>query len=852
MNKIFSTYHLSIFIFSFLLFSQYSFSQEVIRVIEFDSPDEIDTFGPTGMEGECDDNQGVFGIENGAFVIREKEGGCCNLPSQVGNNFNLGIIGPIFFNQSYCNVTVTMEISAVGDMEDCIGLGLCPNDVSGPDELQIFAELNDGNQLISSYCGNNSTGPDVLEFPSVDVGSVLLFNITGGTQEQGEEYRIESITIEGTPKSLVSSEISSNIPDNRFCEATDVLVLNAIPADGVDYDWVGPQGELPSSSSSVALNDPVAPMDAGTYTVTITEAGGCTSTAEIEIEVISIDQKDVENRFPFISNTYCTNAPDLALPNAAAPDFTRTGTWNVSDPLVFSQYEDSALLVFTYDDNATPPDTMYLMIDTLPSVGNNLTQTDICARSDDPFLNLVELFDLNLDNISSVIAFGSGRNKNELLNLEVTGIPPGADVISITSVRNGNCGEETYNIPVMFELIEVGRDNMITLCELEAQIDFPNFSGALGLSNNANGEWRDVNSTGVDLSSPSGVDVSFLETGSYDFEYIVNEMTICGSTIEDTALLRLEIVPDLSLNVTTTNIELTCDNVDGQIDFDFEFPGTNYMLDLLVSDQDGNTEILGPYESIEEEHFINVSATDGVNRIEGNTLLLNSALSDTYTISVDSYDAQFQNMCPIEPPTGAVTLTFDNLVSLNIDTTLCEGQTFVLDEVEYTSSTTDQIFISGANGCDTMYLLNLFFEEERMISIDTMICGDIFTFRGVDYDEPLAELPISTNSVDGCDTTFLLSLQFSPVITSVIDTFICAGNVFSFKGVDYLFEENDLEINVPATDGGCDTTFFLTLSIEQENTFQAEVDPCIGEGSFRGVQISSDTTIIVSRFRWRM
>jgi len=788
-NRKFS-YYIVFLVFSFA--SQLP-AQVTIDVIEFNG--DIDVSVPSPNIGECDNTQGVFGIENEAFVIREKEGSqCCPFNNLTGNNLSIGTIGPYIFTEAYCDVTILLNTSANGSLEECVGIGACVSAFSGADEMEVQITLDGSTFPIGSYCGSNVSSVFSQTFDNVGIGTAVFFTVTGGTQDEDEEYRIESIEIEGTPKSLVPAEISSNGENNRFCESTDVLVLNAIPADGVDYDWVGPNGVLTSSSSSFAFPDPVTPEDAGLYTLTITESGGCTSTAEINIEVIGIAQKDVESRFPFITNTFCTDSDDQTLPIAASPDFTRTGTWNVNDPLEFSNLKDSTLLVFTYDDNATDPDSMYLRIDTLPSVGTNLVQMDICARSDDPFVNLVELFDLNLDNISTVLAFGSGRNRNELFNIDVSGIPPGGDVINFTAIPNGSCSEQSYIVPIMFELIEVGQSNVLSYCEEEAQLDFPDFISALGLSNNATGLWRDVNNSGIDLTSPSGVDISTLETGIYDYQYIVNEVSICGEQVNDTALLRLIIQPDLKLDIETQSLEITCDNLDLEVDLDFAFPTTNYLVTLAISDQDDNITILDPFESIEESHFINVSSTSGINRIEENTLFLNPFVSNTYTVNVVSYDASIESMCPIELPTGEIIITFDTQIS---------------------------------------------------IPIDTMICGgDVFEFKGTIYPDPLAEFPVVISDNLGCDTTFLLSVQFSPDLIFTIDTSICEGDVFSFKGTDYVFEEIDLPITVSELDAGCDTTYILNLEIEETIVLQDEVDPCIGEGVFRGITVTSDTLIV--------
>ncbi|MEE9373494.1 MAG: gliding motility-associated C-terminal domain-containing protein, partial [Saprospiraceae bacterium] len=646
-------------------------------------------------------------------------------------------------------------------------------------------------------CGENVSGSSSYTIENVKLGFVPEFQVTGGAPSENSTYFFDNIRIEGFPKSIQDANIiSSTGNNNKLCEGQDVLILLASPISAENlYNWEGPQGPIGEISSTYSPSNLVSPLDNGEYFVTVTEASGCTSKASINIEVIGADQKAVEARFPFIANRYCENTVDLELQNAAAPNFIRTGTWNINEPLDFSLYSDSTLLIFTYDDGASPPDSMYLRIDTIPSIGNNFVMMDVCVKSDRPFLNLVELFDLNLENIATVFAFGGGRSIGELSRIDVSNITmPGQEIITITSISNGDCDEETFSVIIDFELIEVGIDKIIDLCEDDLFLIFPNFQDSLSLTSNANGVWRDVNNTGLDLTSPTGVDISTLTIGTFDFEYIVSETSICGNPIIDTALLRINVQPDLALNIPTQTIQITCDNLEGQILLDFAFPETNYTITLEATDDQGNVILLGELETIEESHFVNVSATDEVSSLINDTIFLNPQLSSSYTILVSSFTSVNANMCSAFEVTGATMITFDNVLNISIDTSLCDGEVLDFKGIQYTFDATEQILVSGENGCDTMFMLTVIFEPTSIISVDALICqGDFFSFRGVDYTNAVDDLAILSN-----------------------------------QGV------------------GCDTTFLLTIDIETSLELQTEVDPCINNGSFRGVMVTADTVFILT------
>ncbi|MFT4568168.1 MAG: hypothetical protein ACI9FN_003137, partial [Saprospiraceae bacterium] len=184
--------------------------------IDFDNSDQGLVTVLTG-NGDCDANPGIFGIMDGAFVINDMEGATCcsNSPSQ-GINDNRALIGPVIALSTYCDVTITIDVSlSATDFESCLSRDISPIGCTafiptfdpGGDGFQLETMYNGVSILNSGYCGQQDNGIFTANIGEVNIGDVFTFLITGGTQDEEEVYSINSIEFRGRQRSFFAANI---------------------------------------------------------------------------------------------------------------------------------------------------------------------------------------------------------------------------------------------------------------------------------------------------------------------------------------------------------------------------------------------------------------------------------------------------------------------------------------------------------------------------------------------------------------------------------------------------------------------------------------------------------------------
>ncbi|MEP6793396.1 MAG: gliding motility-associated C-terminal domain-containing protein [Saprospiraceae bacterium] len=130
-----------------------------------------------------------------------------------------------------------------------------------------------------------------------------------------------------------------------------------------------------------------------------------------------------------------------------------------------------------------------------------------------------------------------------------------------------------------------------------------------------------------------------------------------------------------------------------------------------------------------------------------------------------------------------VNLSFSNVVTYNLDETLCPGDSIVNNGTTYnaTHPTGTEAFIGGSYlGCDSLVNINLSFFAPDVFVIDSLLQeGQSVTVNGAVYDElnPTGIEIISGGSVFGCDSTIMINLTFEQVITIINEIYV--PSVFS-------------------------------------------------------------------------
>ncbi len=168
-------------------------------------------------------------------------------------------------------------------------LSYCPEN-SVAVSYSIGGVFNCGNEFTAQL--SNASG----SFASpVNIGSIVSFYsgtinaIIPANTPNGTGYRIRIISTNpvasginvGSSISILSAPVVSIGSNSPVCAST---VLNLTSGGGINYNWTGPNGFISSDQNPVIAN--VTDLDAGTYTVNVSIANGCSSSSSVEVSII--------------------------------------------------------------------------------------------------------------------------------------------------------------------------------------------------------------------------------------------------------------------------------------------------------------------------------------------------------------------------------------------------------------------------------------------------------------------------------------------------------------------------------------------------------------------------------------
>ncbi|MEZ4933893.1 MAG: hypothetical protein R2788_17440 [Saprospiraceae bacterium] len=175
--------------------------------------------------------------------------------------------------------------------------------------------------------------------------------------------------------------------------------------------------------------------------------------------------------------------------------------------------------------------------------------------------------------------------------------------------------------------------------------------------------------------------------------------------------------------------------------------------------------------------------------------------------------------------TITIDLSFTDEVFETVDPTLCPGETVVVNGTVFDeNSPTGMITLPGGSflGCDSTIIVNLsFFNENVFDLIQTLCPGESLSINGTVYNEanPGGIEILPNASVNGCDSTIEVALDFYLPSQGVFEQQFCTGSSITINGTVY-DESNPsgMEILQNADVNGCDSTVFVNIDFTDEVT----------------------------------
>ncbi|MEZ4959442.1 MAG: gliding motility-associated C-terminal domain-containing protein [Saprospiraceae bacterium] len=138
-----------------------------------------------------------------------------------------------------------------------------------------------------------------------------------------------------------------------------------------------------------------------------------------------------------------------------------------------------------------------------------------------------------------------------------------------------------------------------------------------------------------------------------------------------------------------------------------------------------------------------------------------------------------------------ISLTFNSVVTGDLDPTLCPGGSVTINGITYddTNPSGSQTFPGGSYlGCDSTLNISLSFYPPAIFNLNEMLCtGGSLTVNGTLYDEanPSGTAVLPNASWHGCDSIVNVNLSFASEVVQNLNTTLCPGGAVTVNGTVY-------------------------------------------------------------------
>ena len=171
-----------------------------------------------------------------------------------------------------------------------------------------------------------------------------------------------------------------------------------------------------------------------------------------------------------------------------------------------------------------------------------------------------------------------------------------------------------------------------------------------------------------------------------------------------------------------------------------------------------------------------------------------------------------------------------------LDVTRCRGAVFELHGQTFSNNRlSGEVVVPepSANGCDSTVLVSLDFYPPATGVFDTLLCpGETLDFFGEVFhaNRRAGEVVVPTPSVNGCDSTVSVTVNFRAPAAGVLDTMICADTRLAFGGQFFDVNRPTGEVRLPgAAAAGCDSLVTVNLGFHPRVIGELDTTVCAGD-----------------------
>ena len=191
-------------------------------------------------------------------------------------------------------------------------------------------------------------------------------------------------------------------------------------------------------------------------------------------------------------------------------------------------------------------------------------------------------------------------------------------------------------------------------------------------------------------------------------------------------------------------------------------------------------------------------------------------------------------------------LAFRSEVEVFYEETICEGETYILHDLEVDEQGIYSTMVSMATGCDSLVSLDLKVIPRTFADVTYTMCpGDTYILHDLTTNEA-GQFTARTTNVEGCDSIINVELFISTIDTTEIDAEICEGETYFYNGME-LFEEGVQE-TMQVSSLGCDSLVLFNLRVNPLQESIQEVLLCPGEIFSYADIVTSESGVFQTRF----
>jgi hypothetical protein len=200
---------------------------------------------------------------------------------------------------------------------------------------------------------------------------------------------------------------------------------------------------------------------------------------------------------------------------------------------------------------------------------------------------------------------------------------------------------------------------------------------------------------------------------------------------------------------------------------------------------------------------------------------------NNYSVSGTYYDSLFTTNPPGCDSVYILNLTVNPVFEFVSNAEICEGESYDWQGGNYTVGGTYTETYQTVDGCDSVYILNLTVNPVYEFVSNAEICeGDTYQWQGGNYTVG-GTYTETYQTVNGCDSVYILNLTVNPVFEFVNNAEICEGDTYQWQGGNYTVGGTYTETY--QTVNGCDSVYILNLTVNPVFEFVSNAEICEGD-----------------------